>query len=65
MRKPNDLPLVCLPSELPAEAVAELLAFLYELAAALERHYGAKLTPRHYRAIASAQRPADSDDPPF
>ena len=66
MLKPNDLPLLCLPLELPAEAVAELIDFLHEFAEALERHYGAQLK-RHYDALASAQRDVDIDpaDPPF
>ncbi|MGH8702084.1 MAG: hypothetical protein ACREVR_13055 [Burkholderiales bacterium] len=63
MLQPNDLPLVCLPLELPPEAAAELVTFLHELADALERHYGAQIK-RHYAATAQAQR-ADSDDPPF
>lgn len=64
MLQPNDLPLVCLPLDLPPEAVAELIAFLHEFTEALERHYGAGLK-RHYDAIASAQRgiPADDDSP--
>jgi hypothetical protein len=57
--KPNDLPLVCLPLELPTKAVAEIIEFLHELSAALERHYGAELK-RHYDAIDST-----SDDSPF
>jgi len=65
MLQPNDLPLVCLPLELPPEAVAELIAFLHELTEALERHYGAGLK-RHYDALASAQHGiAAADDPPF
>ena len=64
MLQPNDLPLVCLPLDLPPEAVAELIAFLHELSEALERHYGAALK-RHYHAIASAQRGIATDDPPF
>ena len=62
MLQPNDLPLVCLPLDLPPEAVAELIAFLHELAEALERHYGAGLK-RHYDTIARAQRAAGPDDP--
>lgn len=64
MLQPNDLPLVCLPLNLPPEAAAELVAFLHELAEALERHYGAELK-RHYDALASAQRGTATDDPPF
>ena len=64
MLQPNDLPLVCLPLDLPPEAVAELIAFLHELTDALERHYGAGLK-HHYDAIDSAPRPLATDDPPF
>lgn len=64
MLQPNDLPLVCLPLDLPPEAAAELIAFLHELADALERHYAAGLK-RHYDAIARAQRSIADDDPPF
>ena len=62
MLQPNDLPLVCLPLDLPVEAVAELIDFLHEFTEALERHYGAELK-RHYDAIARAQRADGSDDP--
>lgn len=64
MLQPNDLPLVCLPLDLPPGAAAELIDFLHELADALERHYGAALK-RHDDAIASAQRGIAADDPPF
>ena len=64
MLQPNDLPLLCLPLDLPPEAVAELIDFLHELTEALERHYGAALK-RHYDAIATAQRTSAADDPPF
>ena len=62
MLQPNDLPLVCLPLDLPPEAAAELVAFLHELADALERHYGAPIK-HHYDDIARAQRADDCDDP--
>ncbi len=55
MLQPNDLPLVCLPLDLPREAAAELIDFLHELTEALERHYGAVLK-HHYDDIARAQR---------
>ena len=64
MLQPNDLPLVCLPLDLPPEAVAELIAFLHELSDALQRHYGVGLK-RHYDAIASTQPAIATDDPPF
>ena len=71
MLKPNDLPLVCLPTELSDEAAARLVEFLHELTEALERHYFAQLR-RHYSA-ADIPRPdlfdpdlgPASSDPPF
>ena len=38
MLQPNDLPLVCLPTELSGDAAAKLVEFLYELDEAIERH---------------------------
>ena len=64
MLQPNDLPLICLPLDLPPNAAAELIEFLQQLMQALERHYGAELK-RHYNAIATAQRGSVHDDPPF
>ena len=40
---PNDLPLVCLPLDLPPPATAELIDFLHQLTAAFERNYAAEL----------------------
>ncbi len=69
MLRPNDLPLVCLPTGLSDEAAASLLEFLYELTEALERHYAAQLR-RYYQPPADiAQHDLDVDppstDPPF
>ena len=70
MLHPNDLPLVCLPTDLSDEAAAKLVEFLHELAEALERHYFAQIR-RHYNAADIAARGADIDlrpassDPPF
>jgi hypothetical protein len=64
MLQPNDLPIVCLPLELPPAAAAELVAFLHELADALERHYGAQIK-HHYDDTARAHTARGSDDPPF
>jgi hypothetical protein len=41
--EPNDLPIVCIPLELPDEAAAELLEFLRNLTETLERHYFGQL----------------------
>jgi hypothetical protein len=70
MLQPNDLPLVCLPTELSDEAAAKLVAFLHELTEALERHYFAQLR-RHYSATDITGLDPDlelgsaSSDPPF
>jgi hypothetical protein len=64
MLQPNDLPIVCLPLELPPAAAAELVAFLHELADALERHYGAQIQ-HHYEATARTPHTGAPDDPPF
>ncbi|MGH8470927.1 MAG: hypothetical protein ACREVJ_00330 [Gammaproteobacteria bacterium] len=59
MIQPNDLPLLCLPTDLSDEAAAQLLEFLQELTAALERHYYGQLH-RYY----SARDQQRSDPPP-
>ena len=68
MLQPNDLPLVCLPIDLSDEAAAQLVEFLHEITAALERHYCAQLK-RYYHPSDIAQRdldrPPESTDPPF
>ena len=61
MLQPNDLPLICLPTELSDQAAASLVEFLHELTEALERHYFAQLR-RHYSAP-DTPRP-DPPDPP-
>jgi hypothetical protein len=71
MLQPNDLPLVCLPTDLSDEAAAKLVELLHELTEALEYHYFAQLR-RHYSA-SDAPRPDPPDldpapasnDPPF
>ena len=70
MLQPNDLPLICLPTELSDEAAASLVEFLYELTEAIERHYFAQLR-RHYSPTEPRPDPPDIDlgpassDPPF
>ena len=59
MLQPNDLPPVCLPLDLPDAAAAELIEFLHQLTAALERHYCGQLH-RYYNA--ADQR--DCEPPP-
>ena len=67
MLKPNDLPLICLPTELSGEAAAHLVEFLYQLTEAIERHYFAQIHnhyhPENYQPDLDLQAPPD--DPPF
>ena len=68
MLQPNDLPLLCLPSDLSDEAAAKLVEFLHEITEALERHYAAQLL-RYYNANDFSERDLDPlqkpTDPPF
>jgi len=70
MLQPNDLPLLCLPTDLSDEAAAKLVEFLHELTEALERHYCAQLR-RHYNTTDIVARNLELDlgpastDPPF
>lgn len=66
--EPNDLPIVCLPLELTGEDAAALIDFLYAIAAALERHYGAQLINRLHDLEPTPPPQSLStppDDPPF
>jgi hypothetical protein len=66
--EPNDLPIVCLPLQLTGEDAAALIDFLYALAEALDRHYGAQLINRlHHLEPTPPPEPASTstDDPPF
>jgi hypothetical protein len=67
----NDLPIVCIPLELPAEAAAELLEFLGHLTETIERHYFGALhrlaqqrSAQHREADYSPFDQSESD-PPF
>lgn len=68
MMQPNDLPLLCLPTDMSDEAVAKLVEFLYELTEGLERHYFSQLH-RYYHANDIDQcdldRTPEPSDPPF
>lgn len=69
--EPNDLPIVCIPLELPAEAAAELLQFLTHLIESIERHYFGELhrlaQDRHAQHHGPDDSPFDrpESDPPF
>jgi hypothetical protein len=69
--EPNDLPIVCIPLELPAEAAAELLEFLAHLTQTIERHYAGALhrldQQRSTQNRDPDHSPADhpKSDPPF
>lgn len=73
MLQPNDLPLICLPTELSDEAAASLVEFLHELTEAIERHYFAQLRRHHSASDTPRPDPPDPDldpgpassDPPF
>jgi len=54
-------PLIALPTELPDEAAAKLLEFVYELANALENHYTGQLL-RYYHGHDERQQPLWPDD---
>jgi hypothetical protein len=58
-------PLIALPADLSDEAAAQLLEWLYELAATLESHYAGQLH-RYYHRPDERQQPLWRDDePPF
>ena len=67
MLQPNDLPLICLPTELSGEAAAHLVEFLYELTEAIERHYAAQIHnhyhPENDQHALNLRAPPDA--PPF
>jgi hypothetical protein len=60
--EPNDLPIVCIPLELPVEAAAELLQFLTHLIETIERHYFGEL---HRLAQERRTQNRDPDYSPF
>ena len=68
--EPNDLPIVCIPLDLPDQAAASLVEFFHDLSQALERHYFSQLH-RHYQARRPENRDPDypavgaDPDPPF
>ena len=59
-------PVIALTTELSDEAAAQLLEFLYELAAAMENHYTGQLL-RYYHRPDQRQQPLwpPDDEPPF
>ena len=65
--EPNDLPIVCIPLELPAEAAAELLQFLTHLIETIERHYFGELHRLAQQNRNPGYSPFDrsDSDPPF
>jgi hypothetical protein len=69
MMQPNDLPLLCLPTDMSDEAVAKLVEFLYELTEGLERHYFSQLHRYYHRNDCSEPETdldlAPTSDPPF
>lgn len=68
MMQPNDLPLLCLPTDMSDEAVAKLVEFLYELTEALERQYFSQLHRYYHRNDFCAPEPdlaPPTSDRPF
>jgi hypothetical protein len=69
--EPNDLPIVCIPLGLPAEAAAELLQFLNHLTKTLERYYFGELSQLAHERRTQNRDPDSSpfdrpeSDPPF
>lgn len=64
--EPNDLPIVCLPTDLSGEEAARLIDFLYQITAGLERLYLGQLMQLRQPPIS----PLDANysptrDPPF
>jgi hypothetical protein len=68
--EPNDLPIVCIPLDLPDHAAASLVEFFHDLTDALERHYFSQLH-RHTQSRRAENRepehpPVGADpNPPF
>ncbi len=58
-------PLIALPTELSDEAAAQLIAWLYDLAGALENHYTGQLLRYHHRPDQRQQPLWPDDEPPF
>jgi hypothetical protein len=68
--EPNDLPIVCIPLELPDQAAADLLKFLQNLTETLERHYFGQLhrldqTRRARNPDPESPFSRPTSDPPF
>ena len=63
--KPDELPILVLPTNLDDQAAAILLECLHEAARVIENHYANQLR-RHHHASDERQQPLWSDDqPPF
>jgi hypothetical protein len=58
-------PLVALPDQLPDEAAAAILDWLYETARAFENHYAAQLIRYDHRPDPRQCPLWTEDDPPF
>jgi hypothetical protein len=61
----NDLPIVCLPTELSGEDAARLIDFLYEIAEDLERLYLGELRLRRPLTPLADRPDSQPTDPPF
>jgi hypothetical protein len=66
MPQPDDLPALFLPRNLSAAAAAHFVDALHQLIAAMERHYGAQLPPRHHpHDITQRDLETTPSEPPF
>ena len=68
--EPNDLPIVCIPLDLPDQAAASLVEFFHDLTETLERHYFGQLHRLAQAQRAQNRHPHDhvvspEPDPPF
>jgi hypothetical protein len=70
--EPNDLPIVCIPLDLPNEAAASLVEFFENLTEAIQRHYFSQLHRLYHRQHEEDRDPEYSPvrsdpnpDPPF
>jgi hypothetical protein len=63
--EPNDLPIVCLPTELSGEDAARLIEFLYQIVEGLERLYLGELMRRRPSTAAPDPDHFQTTDTPF
>lgn len=62
--EPNDLPIVCLPTDLSGEEAARLIDFLYQITAGLERLYLGQLMQLRQPSLPPSDETYSETDPP-